>query len=445
MDRLKIGSWRRAHWLSAACVLALLVVGCGSTKPCNPGTVLLTIKFDAVTSAADTIDVDVSVEGGTPQSTTLAHKPGMSTGSIEVYFPGAGYPPGKRLAITVAALAGGIELGTATFDSAMLPAGCAAVSVSLSAGADGGADAHASDADGDGGDNVDASGSGVDGAGSNGSDGGMAGQGGRGGTGDGGSVFDGGGSGSAGTEGRCALVDTRCSAVNPNVPQTCDSSGEWVDGPECHYVCSDGACTGVCTPGTMHCEGVMPQTCSDAGQWVDGPITAGVCTAVCTPGDKRCQVNDLMNCQGDGTWQSISCPSGCLNGACRDGTYGTIGLAGTITCQTTPGLLTCTAPNNYCCFDPGAKTGSCVTGSSSSPQCTLKGFLGSCDGPNDCPQGQSCCFSSFSGASNFGSTGCFASCNANHVVCDPLGAQCATGTCKANTFYSGGTPLYTCQ
>ena len=139
---------RRPWCLSSAGALSIVVLaglvtaaGCRSTSPCNAGTVLVTVTFDGTTSAADALDVAVSVDGGAPKTTSLPHTAGDPRGSVEVDFPnGTGYPEGKRLDVTVVARAAGAALGTATASVAMLPGGCGTVAVSFGApGTDGGA------------------------------------------------------------------------------------------------------------------------------------------------------------------------------------------------------------------------------------------------------------------------------------------------------------------
>ncbi len=254
----------------------------------------------------------------------------------------------------------------------------------------------------------------------------------------------------------CTEGDTQCSSVNPNVPQTCNSSGQWVDGHACPYACAGGLCVGVCTPGMTRCSGATPETCGDTAQWVDGAVTAGACGAVCTPNETQCQVNDLATCQSDGTWQPTSCPNGCLNNACRDGTYGTIGVAGTVTCETSPGLLTCmtnVVSTTACCWNYATSTGTCyATSCPGYNGSTTLNFSVVCDGPNDCTAGQVCCFVYAMGGA---ATSCEATCTqpappapvTEQTVCDPGAPTCATGTCQAITVYGhpAGTPLYTCQ
>jgi hypothetical protein len=299
METLRSESWRRARWLSAPCVLALLVVGCGSTKPCNPGTVLLTITLDAASSAADTIDVDVSVEGHTPQSTTLAHKPGMSTGSVELYFSdAAGYPTGKRLTGTVVALAGAVELGTATFETAMLSAGCAALSVSFTAGADGGADADVSGADDDAA-STDASV--ADGAldGSGAAD-----------------RFDAGDAPcTPETDAElCTALGKTCGSATGT--DNCGATRTATCGPETR-ACSQGGALGTCAGGT--------QACTVGGQWAACSILPAAADTCVLKNDDNCNgtPNDGCPCVEGTTRTCGVCNDGsqtCTNG--KAGTYG---------------------------------------------------------------------------------------------------------------------------
>ena len=98
-----------------AAVASLVLAGflssaCPGTKACTAGTVMVTVSFDATTSAADAIDVYASVDGASPTMTTLTHAAGVKEGSIEIYFPnGGGYPTGRRLDVTLVA-----RNGTAT-------------------------------------------------------------------------------------------------------------------------------------------------------------------------------------------------------------------------------------------------------------------------------------------------------------------------------------------
>jgi hypothetical protein len=69
-----------------------------------------------------------------------------------------------------------------------------------------------------------------------------------------------------------------------------------------------GQCNAVCTPGNKQCAGTssnIPQTCNSAGQWANDAITAGRCGAVCNPGDTQCLGSDAATfqpCTSSGAW-----------------------------------------------------------------------------------------------------------------------------------------------
>jgi hypothetical protein len=46
-------------------------------------------------------------------------------------------------------------------------------------------------------------------------------------------------------------------------------------------VCSGGACTGVCSPGSLRCNGLQPQTCDTTGSWTN---TGTACATACSGG-----------------------------------------------------------------------------------------------------------------------------------------------------------------
>jgi hypothetical protein len=57
-----------------------------------------------------------------------------------------------------------------------------------------------------------------------------------------------------------------------------------------------------CTPGATQCSGTTPQTCNSSGVWVNGSVTAGQCGAVCTPGATQCSGTTPQTCSSSGTW-----------------------------------------------------------------------------------------------------------------------------------------------
>ncbi len=107
------------------------------------------------------------------------------------------------------------------------------------------------------------------------------------------------------------------------IPETCNGNGAWVDSTACPFVCSNGGCTGVCTPNDTQCTNGAVQTCSAAGQWgVASPcnfVCSGkVCGGVCAPNDTIC-LNDTQKetCGADGTYgPATTCPSACVGKTC---------------------------------------------------------------------------------------------------------------------------------
>ncbi len=64
-----------------------------------------------------------------------------------------------------------------------------------------------------------------------------------------------------------------------------------------------------CTAPAKRCVGLIPQVCDADGAWQSGPVcpfmcTAGACSGVCVPGSKQCVGSDLQICDGGGAWQS---------------------------------------------------------------------------------------------------------------------------------------------
>ena len=55
----------------------------------------------------------------------------------------------------------------------------------------------------------------------------------------------------------CMVGAKRCAAL---VPQVCTPAGTWMALAACTYVCSEGGCSGECSPGVKRCTGSTPQT-----------------------------------------------------------------------------------------------------------------------------------------------------------------------------------------
>jgi hypothetical protein len=121
-----------------------LSAGC-ATKRCADGTLLVTVSLDSASEAADTLAVDISIDG-TSTTNTVQHSASSNSGTIVVQFP-HGYPSGKSVTITVTAKAGGVVVGEGA--ARLTPtSGCDVASVSVTAG---GGDAGDGSMPGDGG------------------------------------------------------------------------------------------------------------------------------------------------------------------------------------------------------------------------------------------------------------------------------------------------------
>lgn len=364
--------------------------GCRSTKLCNQGTVVVTVTFDATTSTADAIDVEVTVDRGVTKSSHLVHKPGTLSGSIEVYFPGAdGYQEGKRLDVSLVARNGTVLLGTANGSIAMLPMSCGTLAITLNAGADGGT--------------VDRNGGGSGGVG------GGAGTSGSGGDGDDGGADAAGGSGAPDAQ--------------------ADSS-------------SDGtSCTNACTAGLTQCISGGVQTCRE----FENGCTQWVNTATC---------GTNQTCQSGNAGPSCICKSSTCTQAgtfCQDGQTLAICMVDANGCSyvaSTSGCATCCsgkAPSAAClttCSDSCSQgQTSCVPGGLATCMLRSNGFR-AYGTPVSCPVHQSC-----TGAA--GSAAC--TCNTD-PVCGAPGKACANSTtvatCSQDTqgcFYQSGSSTCTNQ
>jgi hypothetical protein len=128
-----MGTPRRLGLAAAALTSAGVLIGCGSTaRPCVPGKLVVTFHLDDVTRGADTIEVEVTIGGGTTVRTS-PHSPGTSDGTIEIDFPD-GYPAGSRIDVTLIAMQSLSALGARTGTVSALAAKCDALAIDLPAG-----------------------------------------------------------------------------------------------------------------------------------------------------------------------------------------------------------------------------------------------------------------------------------------------------------------------
>jgi hypothetical protein len=72
--------------------------------------------------------------------------------------------------------------------------------------------------------------------------------------------------------------DTILCAVGPTELVQCGSDLVSVSIIQsCPYACSNGACVGVCSPGTQQCLATSSSVCNDQGQWIDSNCPCGGC------------------------------------------------------------------------------------------------------------------------------------------------------------------------
>jgi hypothetical protein len=120
-----------------ALAAVLLVGGCVHTRPCADGTLFVDVTLDAVTAAADYLQIGVTVDSGATMWQPLAHQPGGDHGSVEVVFPHGWPGPGHRVTVDVIASLRGAFLGEERATLA-LDDGCGALAVDVAAAPDGG-------------------------------------------------------------------------------------------------------------------------------------------------------------------------------------------------------------------------------------------------------------------------------------------------------------------
>lgn len=220
------------------------------------------------------------------------------------------------------------------------------------------------------------------------------------------------------------------------------SSGEWTAGETCPYLCSDGACSGVCAPGATQCSVSGPQTCSAAGEWVtdagactpnarrcdglsaqvcnncgewvtedtcDFVCSAGECSGECVPNAKQCTGNAPQICDGSGSWQTQStCPYVCLSGECSG-----VCVPGEQRCSGDQ-IQTCTAAGQWgTALDCPAVTGAIVTCDASTDSCIVA----------DCDETHADC-------NNDLSDGCEVDLKADANNCGACGHDCCGGSCQ---------------
>jgi hypothetical protein len=113
-------------------LLSAAVAGCSpELGRCKAGTLLVTVRLDGTTAAADELRIVVALDGMASPESTLPHTASQATGNVVVEFP-HGYPLGSSAQVTVTAFAGGALVGRGVA-SIGLACSCEAVPLSVSA------------------------------------------------------------------------------------------------------------------------------------------------------------------------------------------------------------------------------------------------------------------------------------------------------------------------
>ena len=180
-------------------------------------------------------------------------------------------------------------------------------------------------------------------------------------------------SGAGRCSGACKPGEVDCQGAQPRM---CFPSGTWgLQGSACPYVCESGSCKGVCAPGQVRCDGATPQACDSSGIWTGGnacPFVctgAAQCTGICVPGATDCAGKQPRICDATGHWgaNGAACPNVCSGGQCAG--------------NCPPGAAQCSAAIPQSCD----ATGAWVDG----PACPFVCAGGSCTGV--CAVGETRC------------------------------------------------------
>jgi hypothetical protein len=154
--------------------------------------------------------------------------------------------------------------------------------------------------------------------------------------------------------GVCAVCRPGNSQCAGSTIQNCSTDGQWMNGTVCRNQCTNGVCTGACSPSldAPYCSGNTRNVCVGSS-WQAMPCTNqacvnGACVGNCAPSPKTCSGNQVVWCDGSGNMQTQTCTA-CLNGACVDCNPNTSAcctagsLAGHMTCDSTGHWGACTA------------------------------------------------------------------------------------------------------
>jgi hypothetical protein len=137
------------------------------------------------------------------------------------------------------------------------------------------------------------------------------------------------------TDGACVGVcEPGTATCDGNTPQRCDETGAWIPATEeCAFGCAEGECVGECREGTLRCFGDAPATCSASLRWETGPLCPqptpdcdlGAC--LCPPHKELCGDGTLCVDLSNDPQHCGTCGHDCLGGLCENGRCRPIVLA----------------------------------------------------------------------------------------------------------------------
>lgn len=148
--------------------------------------------------------------------------------------------------------------------------------------------------------------------------------------------------------GTCTECEINKKQCKDNGVQTCSLNGAWGALAACaNQACVDGACVGVCSPGTAQCKDNGVQTCDSNGAWgaavacTNQACVTDQCKGSCVPATKRCTNGVEETCDSKGAWGAaqacsdsapVCSPEGCVRSPSCIGLPATCGSSGILEC-----------------------------------------------------------------------------------------------------------------
>ncbi len=116
--------------VGALVLVALCTTACGSST-CSSGQLTVNVTFDNGAEAADSLTVNVLLDGSLINTTVAEHAAGVTSEPVQVDFNN-GYPVGHEVQVGITATLGTATVASGTVEIAALGKSCATVSLDLS-------------------------------------------------------------------------------------------------------------------------------------------------------------------------------------------------------------------------------------------------------------------------------------------------------------------------